>query len=399
MNKDMRLLFVAMLVVAVISVAAFSLLSDYTNNNAGDDSSDDEKEEEETTWPITVMDLAGHKVSIDDAIERVAVTDISTLELFAVAYGEGWEDVICTMPAEISSKDPSLGSHISETWPKLSSLPKIPDLDAAFASDPGSAAQAIVDAKPDLVILPKVITDRFSDALDGFYAKLDQAGIPYFHMMFYALGFSDSVSGDNIGQLCKLLQKDVRGDDVCLFYDLAIAIVKSRLSENADIRFYVEAPAADPSVYGTVSSYGYPEVEFIGYNIQKDYGGGESTDFDLKKMVECKADWILLVGTPYYEGKQLLGYYVDDDDEALAACMSQYLARDGWSDLDAVKNKHVCLCYGELRYGIGGLYDLYKLANIVDKTVVADDDLESVIKHLNEYLPWSFEGTFTYVME
>ena len=312
MNKDMRLLLVAMLVVAVISVAAFSLLSNYSNNNS--DEGGDVPPKDVPVWPITALDLAGHKVSINDTIKRVAVTDLSTLEVFATAYGEGWEDMICAMPEDYSSKDPSLGSHISKTWPKLSSLPTIPDLETAFASNPNSVAKAIADAKPDLVILPKAVTDRFPDSLDGFYSTLDQAGVPYFHMMFYALGLSDSVSGDNIGQLCKLLQKDVRGDEVCLVYDLAVALIKDRLKNRTDtIRFYVEAPAANPFVYGTVSSYGYPEVDIIGYNIQKDYGGGENTSFDLAKMVECKADWILLVGTPYYDGKQLLGYYVDED--------------------------------------------------------------------------------------
>ena len=398
MNKDMRLLLVAMLVVAVISVAAFTLLSNYSNNNS--DEGGDVPPKDVPVWPITALDLAGHKVSINDTIKHVAVTDLSTLEVFATAYGEGWEDMICAMPEDYSSKDPSLGSHISKTWPKLSSLPTIPDLETAFASNPNSVAKAIADAKPDLVILPKAVTDRFPDSLDGFYSVLDQAGVPYFHMMFYALGLSDSVSGDNIGQLCKLLQKDVRGDEVCLVYDLAVALIKDRLKNRTDtIRFYVEAPAADPSVYGTVSSYGYPEVDIIGYNIQKDYGGGENTSFDLAKMVECKADWILLVGTPYYDGKQLLGYYVDEGKESLSACMAQYLAREGWSDLDAVKNKHVCLCYGELRYGICGIYDLFKLANTVDKTLVSDDDLQTIIMQLNKHLPWSFDGTFTYVME
>lgn len=397
MNKDMRLLLVAMLVVAVISVAAFSLLSNFSNNN-GDGGGDVPPKED--VWPITALDLAGHKVSINDTIKRVAVTDLSTLEVFATAYGAGWENMICAMPEGYSSKDPSLGSHISKTWPKLSSLPTIPDLETAFASNPNSVAKAIVDAKPDLVILPKAITDRFPDSLGGFYSALDQSGVPYFHMMFYALGLGDSVSVDNIGQLCKLLQKDVRGDEVCLVYDLAVALLKDRLKNRTDtIRFYVEVPADDPSVYGTVSSYGFPEVDLIGYNIQKDYGGGENTDFDLAKMVECKADWILLVGTPYYEGKQKLGYYVDEDKQSLSACMAQYIAREGWSDLDAVKNKHVCLCYGELRYGIGGIYDLYKLANTIDKTLAADGELQTIINHLNKHLPWGFEGVFTYVME
>ncbi|MBR4181506.1 MAG: hypothetical protein IKQ57_05170, partial [Candidatus Methanomethylophilaceae archaeon] len=141
----MRLLLVAMLVVAVISVAAFSLLSNYSNNNS-DEGGD--VPPDVPVWPITALDLAGHKVSINDTIKRVAVTDLSTLEVFATAYGEGWEDMICAMPEDYSSKDPSLGSHISKTWPKLSSLPTIPDLETAFASNPNSVAKAIADAKP-----------------------------------------------------------------------------------------------------------------------------------------------------------------------------------------------------------------------------------------------------------
>ena len=397
MNKDMRLLLVAMLVVAVISVAAFTLLSNYSNNNS--DEGGDVPPEDVPIWPITALDLAGHKVSINDTIKRVAVTDLSTLEVFATAYGEGWEDMICAMPEDYSSKDPSLGSHISKTWPKLSSLPTIPDLETAFASNPNSVAKAIADAKPDLVILPKAVTDRFPDSLDGFYSALDQAGVPYFHMMFYALGLSNSVSGDNIGQLCKLLQKDVRGDEIVFFYDFAHLVVKNRLAAKADIiRFYVEVPSS-PSEYGNVTASGFPEIDFLGYNIQNDYGGGDDHEFSLEKMVECDADWILLYGVPCYDGKQLLGYCVDEDDEALAACMAQYLAREGWSDLDAVKSKHVCFCYGEHRHGIGGIYDLYKLANLIDETIVTDDELASVIVHLDKYLPWGFEGTFTYVME
>ncbi len=398
MNKDMRLLFVAMLVVAVISVAAFSLLSNYTNNNAGDDSPDDDKEEE-TTWPITVKDPNGHQVTINETVKRVAVTDLSTLEVFATAYGDGWEDLVCAMPSDISSKDPSLGNYISKTWPQLSSLPKIPALDSALSSDPIAVAESIVDSKPDLVILPKYVTDGFKDSLDGFYAKLDQAGVPYFNMMFYTAGLAGDVFDENIGQICKLLEKEQRGSDIGFFYDFTYAVVKSRLLDKTDtIRFYVEVPTTTPSSYGNVTAYGFPEIDILGYNIQKDYGGGNNYDFNLDKMKECDVDWIVLVGTPYYEDEQLLGYFVEKDEVGLSAYMAQFLARDGWSDLDAVKNKHVCLRYGELRYGIAGIYDLCQFANAIDKELISDDELQTVIKNLKDYLPWGFEGTFTYMM-
>ncbi len=396
MNKDMRLLLVAMLVVAVVSVATFSFLPNHINNDDGDEIPD---EEEISPWPISVKDLNGHDVTITNKIERVAVTDLSTLEIFATAYGDGWEDVVCTMPADTSSKDPSLGSYISKTWPNLTSLPTIPELGSALASDPHSVAEVIIDAKPDLVILPKAVVDGVIDPLDGFYTELDQAGIPYFHTMFGIFSFTSTVAKNNIGQLCKLFQNDKRGDEIVFFYDFAHLVVKNRLAAKADIiRFYVEVPSS-PSEYGNVTASGFPEIDFLGYNIQNDYGGGDDHEFSLEKMVECDADWILLYGVPCYDGKQLLGYCVDEDDEALAACMTQYLAREGWSDLDAVKSKHVCFCYGEHRHGIGGIYDLYKLANLIDETIVTDDELASVIVHLDKYLPWGFEGTFTYVME
>ncbi len=399
MNKEMRTLFVAMIVVAVISVAAFSLLSDYTNDHHGGVSPEEGGEkEEEITWPITVKDLNGHEVSISKTVERVAVTDLGSLELFATVYGDGWEDLVCAMPAKVSPKDQSLESYIVKTWPKLASLRTIPDLESAFAADPVSAAQAIVDSKPDLVILPKSVTDSYKGSLDGFYAKLDEAGVGYFHMMFYTVGFTDTVSKDNIGQMSKLLQKEERGSEIGFFYDFAYAVVKDRLAAKTDtLRFYVEVPTS-ASAYGNVTAYGFPEIDILGYNIQNDYGGGNNLDFTLEKMKECEADWIVLFGTPYYEDKQLLGYFVEEDDEALAACLAQYLARDGWSDLDAVKNKHVCFRYGELRYGIAGVYDLCQLANAIDKSLLSDDELQTIVANISDYMPWDLEGTFSYMM-
>ncbi len=389
----------AMIVVAVISVAAFSLLSDYTSNHHGGEIPDEGGEkEEETTWPITAKDINGHDVSISKTVERVAVTDLGSLELFATVYGDGWENLVCAMPADVSPKDKSLEDYIYKTWPKLASLPKIPDLGSAFAADPASAAQALIDTKPDLVILPKSVTDLYKDSLDGFYAKLDQASIPYFHMMFYTAAFTDTVSTDNIGQMSKLLQKEKRGSEIGFFYDFAYAVVKDRIAAKTDtLRFYVEVPTS-ASAYGNVTAYGFPEIDFLGYNIQNDYGGGNNSDFTLDKMKECNADWIVLYGTPYYEDKQLLGYFVDEDDEALAACLAQYLAREGWSDLDAVKNKHVCFRYGELRYGIAGVYDLCQLANAIDKSLVSDDELKTIIANISDYMPWDLKGTFSYMM-
>jgi len=382
-------------VVALIAVVAVAAIAIVAVNGGNDNGSSDKPFE-----AFTVEDLAGNKVTISKEIKRVAITDVSTLELFATAYGEGWDKVVCMMPADISSRDMSLGSYIEKTWPELSKLPKCPDMFSGFSTNPLSVSEAIIDANPDFVLLAKSYIDYFPGALDGFFNMLKKADIPYFETMFYTWGLSEGIADKNFTPLGKILQKEDRAKDMVKFYDEKLKIVKDRVSGRSGdtIRFYGEVPVK-PSTYGTVSAYGFPEIDILGYNIQNDYGGGYNFSFNLEKMIECQADWIVIISTAYYGDKQLTGYFVQKDEKSLQSAMDEYLSRDGWSELDAVKNKHVCFRYGEMRNGLAGLYDLYDLANIVDEKIVSDKELADLTAGLNKFMPWKIDGTFSYVTQ
>lgn len=330
-------------------------------------------------------------------VDRVALTEMAHVEFFASCWGEGWEKHVCMMPEDITTRDASLGKYISEKWPSLSSVPKCPDLYASLGSNPNAVAEKILDTNPDLVILPGS-TMAWLEGLDGFYKLFSDSEVPVFNSMFYTSGLTETVAGLNYGSMGKILQKEDICNKIVKFHDDNLAAIKAKLQTFAKTnKIYYEVPGADAKTYGSVVNMGVPEIGFVGTNVLS--GAPMDNTYNIEKMTAADPDWIFLVDTSYYSGEQNLGYFIDEDKAKFSAALAKYTARDGWSDLDAVKDKHVALVYGELRFSVTSLYNLVMMVNILDNTVVTDEELDQFEKSLSAVLPWEFKGSFFYVME
>ena len=346
--------------------------------------------------PITVKDALGSDVTVKHKIDKVALTDISTVEFFASCWGEGWADHVCMMPGNISSRDASLGKYIYDTWPNLSKLPKCPDLFTSMGSNPNAVAEKILDTDPDLVVLPGA-TMAWITGLEGFYKLFSNSGVPVFNTMFYTNGLTEIVAEPNYGSMGKILQKDARCNAIVAFHNEKLAVLKSKLaSHDKSVRIYYEIPGVTASAYGSVINMGVPEVDLLGTNVLS--GVPVDMEYNIEKMTIADPDWIFIVDTSYYSGDQCMGFFTKKDDSKAASTLSQYTSRDGWSDLDAVKDKHVALVYGELRHSVSSLYTAYQMANIIDKGLVSDAELAQLETDLGTVLPWKFSGYFGYVM-
>ncbi len=346
--------------------------------------------------PVTVKDALGSDVTVKYKIDRVALTDISTVEFFASCWGEGWVDHVCMMPEDISSRDASLGKYIYDTWPELSKLPKCPDMYASMGSNPNAVAEKILDTNPDLVILPGA-TMAWLSGLEGFYKLFSDSEVPMFNTMFYTSGLTDTIAESNYGSMGKILQKEAHCNAIVAFHNERLDALKTRLaSHDEGIRIYYEVPGVTASAYGSVVNMGVPEVDLIGTNVLS--GVPLDMEYNIEKMNAADPDWIFIVDTSYYSGNQCMGFFAEKNPAKAAATLSQYTARDGWSDLDAVKDKHVALLYGELRNSVSSIYNAYQMANIIDKSLVSDAELAKLEADLGSVLPWAFSGYFGYVM-
>ncbi|MBE6528835.1 MAG: hypothetical protein E7Z64_06750 [Thermoplasmata archaeon] len=384
-------------IIAIIAVVAVVAAGAGVYFVLSGDSGDQNDDRIELDQPITVKDALGKSVNVKYKIDRVALTDGASIEFFASSWGDGWEDHVCMMPEDLSSRDAYLGDYIEKTWPKLSKLPKCPDLYVSLASNPNAVAEKIMETNPDLVILPGS-TMSWLQGIDGFYKIFADSDIPVFNTMFYTIGLTETVADVNYGAMGKILQKEDRCNRIVKFHNDSLAALKDKLkSHDKSVKIYYEVPGADASQYGNVVNMGVPEVNLIGTNVLT--GVPMDSQYNIEKMNRADPDWIFIVDTSYYSGKQSFGMFAPEDKAAAAATLAKYTSRDGWSDLDAVKDKHVALIYGELRHGVTSLFSAYQMANIINKSVVSDEELSQFEKDISTVLPWEFKGYFGYVME
>ncbi len=345
--------------------------------------------------PVSVKDALGNDVTVKYKVDKVALTDISMVSFFASCWGEGWADHVCMMPEDISARDASLGKYIYDTWPNLAKLPKCPDLFTSLGSNPNAVAEKILETDPDLVILPGA-TMSWLTGMEGFYKLFADSDIPVFNTMFYTMGLTETIAQPNYGSMGKILQKEEHCNAIVTFHNDKLAALKTKLaSHDKSTKIYYEIPGANASAYGNVINMGVPEVDLLGTNILT---VPIDMEFNIEKMNAADPDWIFLVDTSYYSGNQCMGFFTAKDDAKAADTLAKYTARDGWSDLDAVKDKHVALVYGELRHGVDSLYTAYQMANIIDESIVSDEELSQLEKDLSTYLAWPFSGYFGYVM-
>lgn len=347
--------------------------------------------------PIAVKDALGKDVVVKYKIDKVALTDTNAVEFFASCWGDGWQDHVCMMPEDISKRDASLGNYIYKTWPNLSELPKCPDLYASLGSNPNAVAEKIIDTDPDLVILPGT-TMEWLEGLEGFYKLFSDSDIPVFNTKFYTSGLTETVAEVNYGSFGKIIQNEEDCDRIVKFHNDKLEELKRKLaSHDKSVKIYFEVPLADASVYGHVVNMGVPEVNLIGTNVLS--GVPMDAQYNIEKMNAADPDWIFIVDTGYYSNNQCMGYFMEEDAAKAASILARYIARDGWEDLGAVKDKHVALIYGEMRHSVTSLYSAYQMANIIDENLVSDAELAQLETELSGVMPWAFSGYFSYVME
>ena len=377
----------AIAIVAVVIVAAVAVWQ-----LAGDDGGSDEPKGDS----ITVTDSSGRTIEVSLPVERVAICDPTIVEIFAMSVGEGWEDYVCLLPEDIKTREPAKWDLLLESYPELADVPMCGDVFSTGAIP----AQLIYETEADLVLLAGATVNYMPGMEEQIEALGD--GISVVYLEFYDKSFTDGIAESNYGILGDIMGTSETADKVVDFYNEKLDYVMDAIAgESREFSYYVELPGSDQSVYGNVVAMGCPEFNVLGGNNICDSAAGVDTDWNLEKMLEPDGDgpdYIVLVCTPYYGGLSTLGYGASPTDGELADAVSGYLDRPGWSDLGAVKDGNVLLCYGELRNSVFGLVDLYSVAMMICPDLVTQEDLDGVIAGLDELSPFGFEGTWSYLV-
>lgn len=264
---------------------------------ATSDDSQESKEPETKTdnaFPVTVKDGTGEEITIEDKPERIVSLLPSNTE---TAYALGLEDEIVGVsdydnyPESVSEKTKLGGIEINVE--KLLELN--PDL-ALFSASQGvndkDTIKQLQSAGIDVVVVPD------ANSIQGAYEVIEL--------------------------IAKSTGKEAEGEEIITGMKEEVAAIKEKASDVKKMKKVWIEVSASPDLYTTGSGTFMDEMlQIIGAeNIAADQEGWVTMSEET--VIERNPDVIIMT----------YGYYVDNPEE-------QIYARNGWTEVTALKNKEV----------------------------------------------------------
>ena len=299
-----------------------------------------------------IVDLAGREFNIKVPVKSIVLAGWSGsgnpfYTLFAL-LGDDAPKVIVGMDQGLRKYRNWIWRKYVERYPELDGIPDV-------GAPPEVFVEKIISLKPEVVLIP---TGGYKSAKESF-DLLEKAGIPVIQNDYHTENLETHVkSMELIGQLTG---RKERTRELIDFYKKQCALVEERLAGKtpAKPRVYVEL-GQDPGEYRNsygASMWGLLIPRAGGANIAegviKDYAP-LSPEFVLKANPQV----IILTGAnwPSRPDSLQLGYMADAQEAQKR--LAKFLARPGWKDLEAVKNKRV---YG-IHHGLAReIWDFYPL--------------------------------------
>lgn len=389
MNSKTIAAVAAVVVIVIAAAGAYAFLSD----NDGEDHGSG------------IYDVSGREVQVYGPIEKVALAGTECVDAFAAVMGDGWEDYVCMMPADMDGslpgaqqREPEKAEIIYDMYPELQELPKFPDIYMTLMTGSLSIS-GLVESGADMVIMPWANLSYFPDSVDTLFQALDDAGIAVVNVDFYNGDYSIGVAESNLAPLGELMDRTDRVNEIIAWYDGCIENVNDVLatipeSERGKTVYY-ELTTDEGHKYGRVVGMGTNDVTAVGAtNV---LSGGVDMEWSDDKMLAANPDVIIVATTGYFGSEQYFGYGQHPSQAQIDSLVSTFENRDIWDELTAVQNGAVEFRYGEFRNSVAGIYDLYSTAKLVyPEHFEHFDAYGTVSQFFDEYMSWSFDGVWSY---
>lgn len=383
---------IAAIVILIAAVGAYAAISD--KGDAEDHGSG-------------FYDASGREVQVYGDIEKVAIAGTECVDIFAAAMGDGWDSYVCMMPADMDgslegsqSRDADKAEIIYEMYPALNDLPKCPDT-YTYMSGGSFPVEQIITSGADMVMIPYANLSYFPDLIESTFKSFADAEITVLCVDFYNGDYTAEVAERNFDALGNIMGVTDRTDIIIQWYSDAIDDVMSVIdtipeSEKGKTVYY-EVTTSDGSTYGRVVGMGTNDVTAVGAVNVLD--GGVDMNWDDDKMMAANPEVIIIATTGYFGATQYFGYGQNPTQDQLDSMVSSFESRNIWDELSAVQNGAVEFRYGEFRNTPAGIYDLTATAKLVYPEYFEGVDPVSVVsEYYDLFMPWSFDGTWSYTL-
>ncbi len=287
------------------------------------------------------IDLAGRKININKEVNRIVLLRSKDIYSLAVLLGDELPQKLIAWGPDLQTDDTEAYNRFTDKYPSLKALP----LTGSIYNDALSIEQLIA-LKPDLIIADKFIIEREY----RYVEKLNESALP----VVYLDGSNDPFTGSQrgISLLGQILNKEKKAGEITSYVNQQLnnilsVIDSAKLPERS---VYLEAGSSGPQKFAqTYGSSGFPKtytswgriLHRLRVNNIADGIASEMGSINPELILRANPDVIIITGQNWntINRSMRLGYEITAEESH--ELLSGFIARPGWSSLDAVKEGRV----------------------------------------------------------
>lgn len=248
-----------------------------------------------STYPLSVVDLAGRTVVLPRAPQRIFLQNGNDLMALALLDREdpfarlaGWNN-------QLGASDPSVWRVVQRRWPGAAGVPLLNFDDTGHVD-----LEALVRLRPDLVLLN--VTARESVEGGPVGAILARLHIP----VLYIDSSRDPVGNvtKTVALLGRALDRETQAAEYLDFYRQRLAALQAQIAQEPyRPRVFIEARAGQRGLDYCCQTQGRTSwgllIEAVGgRNIGSQLLSGETGQVPIETLIRIKPDVLVMTGTP-----------------------------------------------------------------------------------------------------
>lgn len=284
----------------------------------------------EVVGPVIVKDLAGREVLLKKVPAEKIVVLFNFEEVIAVGGKDVFKKIVGWNKGYWEGRRQWVWEKYKEVFPEIENIP-----DVGYPYKGTFSVEKVISLQPDVVITWIGDLKRLETAIE----QLKQVGIPVIFIDYHSQTIENHVKSTLL--LGKVLGKEKRAQEIVDFYKEQVNKVYSRLKEidKPKPKVYIEGGFRKWRTYGNYM-WGAIVERCGGINIAADLferWGDISPEYVLKE----NPDVIIVTGSYWSKrpGTVKLGYYANLNESK--ELLKDWISREGWENLNAVKNKRI----------------------------------------------------------
>ncbi|MDK8805013.1 ABC transporter substrate-binding protein [Corynebacterium pseudodiphtheriticum] len=356
-----------------------------TGNNDGDNSG-----------AITLTDIAGRKVTLEEEPERIILGEGRSLFATGILNTENPLDKIVCIGTDLKQNVPDYYNRLEEKLPEVSEIPEIGGLSKGDVT-----VENLLSMAPDLVVLSMDTYEASEKA--GLTTKMDEAGVEYVVTDFRAKPLQNTTkSMELFGQI---FGQEQRAEEFNKDWQEIVDLVQERAAKVTEKpKTFVWRAAGVLDCCGSWNDSNISQLVNTagGDNVGDHVIEGESGALTPEKVLESDPDMIIATGGDWSEKKDdqgnPVGYaavgYGIDESEAKASIAKLPEVQPGFESLRAVKDNQLHALWHQFYNSPFNYLALLQIAQWINPEAYEDIDVEQKwLDSQKKYSPISGEGT------